>query len=241
VIDSASQKVGQMQRKIFHALSLAVFFTAVTAAAQNAPTATVKIDGIPGPLAWRNQPAGFQIDHGSKLTILAGPKTDWYVDPFDSSVAARSPVLTFDPGDNFVLSAKVKVDFRSLFDAGALMLYADDRHWAKFAFEYAYDKKPRLVSVVTRGVSDDCTSIELPGDTAYLQIARLGQAFIFYTSNDGANWSIQRIFRLDAPGKVLAGFEAQSPMGDGSKTVFSEIHYAAKKIPNPFTGSFSTN
>src|ERR1700730_10338195 len=39
-------------------------------------------------------------------------------------------------------------------DAGALMLWADDHHWAKLSFELSPEKHPMMVTVVTRGVSD---------------------------------------------------------------------------------------
>lgn len=178
----------QPRQYYVYGLFLSLLVASTSVAAQSVASSTIKIDGIPGPLIWHNQSVAVQVDNASTLTISSGPKTDWYVDPFNADLAARGPILTFDPGENFVLSAKVKVDFRSNWDAGALMLYADDRHWAKFAYELSAGKKPTLVSVVTRGVSDDCSSVALSGDSVYLQIARLHEAFIFYSSTDGVSW-----------------------------------------------------
>jgi len=58
------------------------------------------------------------------LTISSNPKTDWFVDPFDGTVAKTAPILLFTPGPDYVLSARVTVQFTTKWDAGALMLWA---------------------------------------------------------------------------------------------------------------------
>ena len=40
---------------------------------------------------------------------------------------------------DFRLSARVTVDFRATFDAGVLLLWLDEAHWAKLCFEYTPD------------------------------------------------------------------------------------------------------
>ena len=54
------------------------------------------------------------------------------------------------------------------------MVWADEHHWAKLSFELSPDKQPTMVTVVTRGLSDDCNSISISGNTVYLQIAKSG-------------------------------------------------------------------
>jgi uncharacterized protein len=205
---------------------------AALAQAQNAP----EIDGIPGTLSWHNQPAAYHVEGRSALTISSGPKTDWFVDPFDETMAPSAPILSFVPGDTFVFSAKVQVVFRTKWDAGALMLWADDHHWAKLSFELSPEGRPTMVTVVTSGVSDDCNSVPLPGDSVYLQIARTKSTYVFYYSTHGTSWNILRTFRLETQDKVSVGFESQSPAGTGSRAVFSEIRYSPKKIANIYTG-----
>jgi len=197
---------------------------------------TPQIAGLPGSLSWHNPPLDYRLENGSVLTISSGAKTDWFVDPFDGTVAKSAPILSFVPGDSYVFSTKVQVRFTSKWDAGALMLWADDYHWAKLSFELSPDKRPTMVTVVTRGLSDDCNSVPLPGDAVYLQIAGTHSTYVFYYSTDGSSWKIIRTFNLTAPGAVLVGFESQSPAGTGSKAVFSEIRYAPKKIANVYTG-----
>lgn len=213
-------------------LPICALVLTIAAFAQKAPS----LEGIPGPLAWHNQPVATHVPTPGSLTIVSGANTDWYVDAFEAGVKNSAPILTFDPGPNYVLSTRVQVQFRSRWDAGALMLYVDDHHWAKLSFENSVDKQPTMVSVVTRGTSDDCNSVPIAGNSVYLQIARRDDAFIFYYSLDGKSWNMLRIFRLDTHEKILVGFESQSPDGPGAEATFSEIRYEARRIPNPYTG-----
>jgi len=188
------------------------------------------IDGIPNTLAWQNTPVAWHVEQGAELTIRSGKETDWFVDPFDGTVHHTAPIFLFSPSDDYVFSAKVKVGFKTKWDAGALMVWADDHHWAKLSFELSPAKEPTMVTVVTRGTSDDCNSIPIPGNTVYLQIAKSGPAFVFYSSTDGKSWQILRVFSLGESAKARIGFESQSPAGDGTEVVFSEIHYSTRKI-----------
>jgi regulation of enolase protein 1 (concanavalin A-like superfamily) len=205
------------------------------AAAVSAQT-HLELEGLPESLTWRNSPKASHIEGGKVLSISSGSKTDWFVDPFDETVAKTAPILSFTPGNTYVLSTKVQVQFSSKWDAGALMLWADQHHWAKLSFELSPEKQPTMVTVVTRGVSDDCNSVSVSGDSVYLQIARTGSTYVFYYATDGEHWRILRTFRLDTQGPVSVGFEAQSPDGSGTTAIFSDVHYSPKKISNVYTG-----
>ena len=126
------------------------------------------------------------------LSITAGKQTNWFVSPLDGVKAENSPKLLLKPAEDFVLSAKVTVDFQSQWDAGTLVLYANDTVWAKLCFEMSIEKQPTIVSVVTRGLSDDNNSIAIHGNSVYLKIAKVGQGIFFYASTDGKKWTIIR-------------------------------------------------
>lgn len=193
---------------------------------------TLSIPGLPGTLSWQNTPRSWNIDSKNVLTISSNPKSDWFVDPFDGTVANSAPILFFTPGSDYVLSARVTVKFATKWDAGALMLMGDDHHWAKLSFEYSPYGKPTLVTVVTRGLSDDCNSMNLPGDSVYLRIATSSRTYVFYFSTDGQNWQILRTFSLDTELPVRVGFESQSPAGPGAVASFSAITYDPHRIGN---------
>jgi hypothetical protein len=64
------------------------------------------------------------------------------------------------------------VEFASVYDAGVLLVHASERQWAKLCFEYSPQQRPTLVTVVTRGTSDDCNSYEAaPGQPGPWQTA----------------------------------------------------------------------
>lgn len=193
---------------------------------------TESVPGLPGALSWQNTPRSWNLENKNVLTISANAKSDWFVDPFDGSVANSAPILLFTPGSDYVLSVRVTVKFATKWDAGALMLMGDDHHWAKLSFELSPDGKPTLVTVVTRGLSDDCNSVSLPGDSVYLRIAKSGKTYVFYFSTDGQNWQILRIFSLDSDIPVRVGFEAQSPAGLGATAKFSGITYDPHRTGN---------
>jgi len=190
------------------------------------------IPGIPSKLSWQNRPASWQLDHQNVLTISAGSKTDWFVDPFDGTVAKNAPILLFTPNSDYVLSARVTVKFVTKWDAGALMLWGDNHHWAKLSYELSPDKVPTLVTVVTRGLSDDCNSKELRQDSVYLRIAKSGKTYVLYFSVDGSEWQILRTFSLDTDIPIRVGFEAQSPAGSGAVATFSSISYDPHRVGN---------
>ena len=81
------------------------------------------IAGIPGAMEWQNAPLAWKTERAGTLSITAGKQTDWFVSPMDGARRENSPRLLFEPADDFVLSARVTIDFRSQWDAGALVLY----------------------------------------------------------------------------------------------------------------------
>jgi regulation of enolase protein 1 (concanavalin A-like superfamily) len=135
-----------------------------------------------------------------------------------------------------MFSARVEVDFTAQYDAGVLLVWADEQRWAKLCFEYSPDGEPMIVSVVTRHSSDDANAFVVAGRTAWLRICRLGRAFAFHASTDGARWLFVRYFDLGAE-SVLIGFEAQSPHGAGCTATFDQISFRSARLPQLRDGS----
>ena len=201
----------------------------------------VTLKAIPGTMQWNNTPASFAVRGEDGLEIVSAGQTDWFVSPLDNTARVNSPRLLFDADAGFVLRAKVTVDFKAKWDAGVLLVFEDEAHWAKLCLENSVYDKPTIVSVVTRGASDDGNGFEMDGNTIYLQVARTGPAVIFYASPDARAWHIIRAFTLgDASSKrverMQAGFSSQSPTGTGHRTVFSEIRYRPQPPKNWWQG-----
>ena len=183
------------------------------------------LSALPGALQWKNQPVDWNVEFET-LTIVAGDQTDWFNAPDGSIVKGNAPIALFTPPDNeFTLRARVSVEFMATFDAGVIFIYERDDAWAKLCFEYSPQGSPMVVSVVTKGTSDDCNSVPVESSSIYLRVARIGQAFAFHYSLDGRVWSLVRYFSLGALSQLQMGLSSQAPTGEQCWATFSEIEY----------------
>jgi regulation of enolase protein 1 (concanavalin A-like superfamily) len=199
---------------------------------------TFQLAHVPGAFAWRNQPLAWQVSPDQGLTITAGPHTDWFIDPAGQDATDSAPSALFRPPDrHFLWSARVQVAFASVFDAGVLVVYVHDALWAKLCFELSPQRHPMIVSVVTRGTSDDCNAAPLAGPAVYLRIARQAHAFAFHYSPDGAWWHLVRYFSFGPVETVRLGLAAQSPTGQHCTVSFSEIRYRQGTVQDIRSGA----
>jgi regulation of enolase protein 1 (concanavalin A-like superfamily) len=196
-----------------------------------------RLAAIPTALSWLRDPVAWNLDADERLIIQAGPTTDLFADPSGAQRKDDAPIALFDTTDQeFTLSARVQVAFAATFDAGALLVRTRDDLWAKLCFEYSPQGQPMVVSVVTRGVSDDCNSAQLDGDSVYLRITRRAPIFAFHYSLDGRLWQLVRYFTLGDTSQLSAGFCAQSPTGGGCAATFSQIRYTPTAVSDLRSG-----
>jgi regulation of enolase protein 1 (concanavalin A-like superfamily) len=196
----------------------------------------VELAGFPAPLEWDPAPVAWSAPEGA-LAVEAGPKTDVFVDPGDGTETLSAPRLLGRVEGDYSLSARVTVEFRSDYDAGVLLLWVHERLWAKLCFELSPQGEPMVVSVVTRGVSDDCNSFVVDGNAVGLRAARLGQAYAFHASTDGQTWRLVRYFALEPGADPRVGFLAQSPRGDGCSVRFEEIAFRPGRLEDIRSGA----
>ncbi len=195
------------------------------------------LSAIPADLHWQNDPLDFHVDNKQSLTITADKHTDWFTSPGGDIISANTPRLVFPVMGDCLLSAKVEVGFKSTFDAGVLAVIVDESRCAKLCFEYSPQANPTVVTVVTRGLSDDCNSTIIDGNQVYLRVARIGDTFAFHASTDGKTWNMIRYFSLGPIDEVYLGFSSQSPTGESCTAIFSDIHFAAQTLENLRDGS----
>jgi regulation of enolase protein 1 (concanavalin A-like superfamily) len=158
-----------------------------------------------------------------------------FVSPQGDAPALNAPALVGAVSGDFMLSARVEVAFAADYDAGALLLYGDESRWAKLCFEYSPQGEAMIVSVVTRGLSDDANGFVVDGNAVWLRISRMGTAYAFHASTDGATWSFIRHFALD--GEIELGLEAQSPVGEGCSVTFTDVEFAQRRLAELRDGS----
>ncbi len=173
------------------------------------------------------------------LMVYAPEKTDYFNSPvkengaFPEPVASASLYYTEMTGD-FVFKTKVKLEFKNLYDAAALLVYENENVWAKLALENSDlpCRKPAVVSVVTNRISDDCNGPVMDGNSVWLQISRVDDCFAFHYSVDGQEYQMVRVFTLPVGKNVKVGFEAQAPVGEGGNRYYSEISIENKRVDN---------
>lgn len=201
-----------------------------------------QISRIPFPLC-SSEPWNWRIEGGA-ISVGAKPRSDIFVDPStgdprNASRTLNAVTLTgVPPEGDFTLESKVTVGFRSQFDAGVLLLWFSEDTWAKLCFERSPAGKPTVVTVVCRGIADDCNSFVVDGSSVWLRIGRQGGAFTFHASVDGQRWNLVRFFALGGADVALRlGFECQSPMGEGCDVDFSGIAFSGRTISDIRDGS----
>lgn len=199
-------------------------------------TNEVTLAAIPHPLHWETAPADFTQNAAGVLQMSAGPRTDFFIDPRGDVTMTNSARLLFAPDRRFILSAHARADLVATYDAAVLMLYVDDRHWAKLCLELSPQGQPMIVSVVTNDTSDDGNSVVLEEAAAYLRVAGFGNAFALHYSLDGERWHFVRYFALRQTAGLRAGFSVQAPTGEGCTVRFSDIRYTATELADLRSG-----
>ncbi len=196
----------------------------------------VTLSSLPAPLTWRTPPTEWWLSDAESLTVTAGPITDLFINPQGGAPMLNAPRLLCPIEGDFLFSANVTVDFAAKFDAGVLLIWSDEAHWAKLCFEYSPRGIPMVVSVVTRDVSDDANGFEVANNQVWLRIARIGSAFAFHASTDGHQWELIRHFSLTAEAAIEIGLLAQSPTGSGCTATFDTVRFAAERLADIRSG-----
>ena len=210
-------------------LLVAILFGTITHAQM------ISVPGIPYPLHWDIQPLHFTTK-GNTITMVAGKKTDMFRDPNVTYNTDNAPKILFKPADNFVLTASIEHSFTNKWDGGAIVLKSDSLNWIKFCFEKDYTGARRVVSVVTKGISDDCNSVEINSNKVFYKLAKADNVITLYYSTDGNKWFLIRHLQFDTKPEFEVGFLAQSPTGTSCTVTFSDILYVERKISDPYTG-----
>ncbi|HNX05341.1 MAG TPA: DUF1349 domain-containing protein, partial [Opitutales bacterium] len=138
-----------------------------------------------------------------------------------------APMVLFPADEAFVLTTRVSAPLRHVYDVAAIVVYEDENTWAKLCFEYSVDKTAMVVSVINRGLSDDCNGPEIGADYVYYAVARKGSEYAFHWSKDGVSWHLFRHFSLETKGPVRIGFAVHGISDENLTGTFSEIRYIA--------------
>ena len=153
-------------------------------------------------------------------------------DGFLPEVLSNAPFYYTEMEGDFVLRVKVSHAFKNVYDSASIMVMKDLECWAKACFEYTDFGTHAAVSVVTKGDSDDANGCNLEGNTAWLQMCRVGNDFAFHYSADGEHFYMMRYFHLPVDPVVKVGLLAQAPTGDGGDRVYEHLTIERKTVKN---------
>lgn len=144
----------------------------------------------------------------------------------------NAPFFYTEVTGDFVMKAKVELEFKDVYDSATLMVMQDLNLWGKLCFEYTEFDTHAAVSVVTNGFSDDANGNNVEGNELWLQITRVGQSFAFHYSIDGKRYDMVRYFHLPVDDKVKVGFVPQAPSGKGGDRSYSDFSLELKTVNN---------
>ena len=135
-----------------------------------------------------------------------------------------------------MLSAQVNAHHAATYDAGVLMVYESPLAWAKLCLELSPQGRPMIVSVVTKGISDDCNAFSITGSMYHMRVSKLEKAYAFHVSENGVEWDLIRYFRLEDHANTEMGFLAQSPTGNGCMASFRDIRLEERLLADIRSG-----
>jgi regulation of enolase protein 1 (concanavalin A-like superfamily) len=227
--------IKQHKKSFRHYVASVSLFFFLTLAAHAQKTESLKITSIPHSLFIENSPLSFSVKN-NEIELVAGAKTDMFRDPNVTYNTDNAPKILFEADDNFVLTTAIELAFKNKWDGGAIVIRQDSLNWIKFCFEKDYTDSRRVVSVVTKNVSDDCNSVEIKSNKVFYKVAKADNVITLYYSTDGLKWFLIRHLQFDFPKGFHVGFLAQSPTGDKCEVRFSNITYQKKKIRDPYIG-----
>jgi len=210
-------------------VGLGLLGLALRLAAEPAP-ATVSVPRLPGPLVLVNAPTYARVAADGALELGAAGRTNLFLAPDGQFARTNAPMALFEPAGDFVFSVRVEAALREVYDVAALVLFENEGSWAKLCYENSVEKEATVVSVVTRGLSDDCNSEPIGAGFVYFGIVRRGDEFAFHWSKDGTVWRMVRHFSLATKGPLKLGFAVHAVSADGLGARFSEIRYIAATL-----------
>lgn len=155
-------------------------------------------------------------------------EADFFCDPNDGKLSNKTAPLLLTQVDNarpFTFIAKVSPQFTATdtYNAADLFVFVNDTIWQKFAFEQDERGKHRIVTVRTRGTSDDNNHEEITGPSVYLKISSDTHTIASYYSTDKKTWQLARLYKNDYPQELWVGICNQCPQGEGSVSFFEDI------------------
>ena len=171
---------------------------------------------------WLNMPHQATVTD-KRIVIHAEPGTDLWQNTYYNFTKNTGHGLVAEADEECSFTVKATREGSSLYDQCGILVYLDEKNWAKVCMEYEDETTQKLGSVVTSGGYSDWAWADIPGENRvmYYRVSRLKDSFLFEASRGGKEDEQMRIFHLRCKNAaVRIGVFACCPTGDGMKAVF---------------------
>ncbi len=186
---------------------------------------------------WLNAPESYKIDK-DYLLVTATENSDFFINPVDLSSSDSAPFFYREVSGDFVAITKVSPDLSSKWNAATFMVIIDPDNWIKFGFENSDATGPSIVSVVTRGTSDDANGVILKNTASvWLKLIRRDNNYAMHWSMDGIKYHMARLAAMPAADSVKLGLEAQCPIGEKAVHKFEYLGIKSETVEDLRTGN----
>lgn len=168
------------------------------------------------------------VNEDGSMTIRCSEGKDMFCDPNDGKLTNNTLPLLLKKIDNtkpFTIVAKVTPEFHkeSLYNAGDLIVYANEMLWQKYCFEQDEYGNHRLVTVRNQETSDDNNHDKQSSNTVYMKISSDTHTIASYYSTDKKEWHMVRLYKNYYPATLYIGIASQCPVKGQCTTTFEEI------------------
>ncbi len=186
---------------------------------------------------WLNTPKSYEIDKDYLLVTATG-NTDFFINPVDLSSSDSAPFFYREISGDFVAITKVSPDLSLKWNAATFMVIIDPDNWIKFGFENSDATGPSIVSVVTRGTSDDANGVILENTTSvWLKLIRKDNNYAMHWSLDGVKYHMARLAAMRTTDTVKLGLEAQCPVGEKAVHKFEYLNIKSETVEDLRAGN----
>lgn len=128
--------------------------------------------------------------------------------------------------DDFSFGAQAEFVYENLFDQCGLLLYVDEKNWAKASLEFTEGITGQLGSVVTNNGWSDWASMPMDPimNRLFYRISRREADFLFECSLDGDLYHQMRVFHMHGDlAQARVGLYACSPQQSSFKVRFTDV------------------
>ena len=178
---------------------------------------------------WINESELVQAD-GWDYSVLAREKTDLFCALDGETVIKSASLYGWKVTGDCVIEAEVSMKRTGNYDGAGLILFGDERHWAKCCMEATDFGKIAVITVMTDGVSDDANGPNITNDSVWLRLVRKGNDCSVHYSFDGKYYEMYRICKVNLPETVTAALVAQAPVGPAGYRHFRNVKVEEKTV-----------